>query len=35
MAGLHECPHCQYRFEDAESLDRHLNDMGGCPEEEV
>jgi len=33
LPGLHECPHCHYRFEDAESLDRHLNEDGGCPEE--
>jgi rubredoxin len=23
MAGQHECPHCGYRFEDAESLRVH------------
>lgn len=32
MPGLHECPHCHYRFEDAESLERHLNEGSGCPE---
>lgn len=31
MPGLHECPHCHYRFEDRASLERHLAD--GCPEE--
>lgn len=30
--GLHECPHCHYKFEDAESLNRHLNEGGGCPD---
>jgi uncharacterized C2H2 Zn-finger protein len=29
---MHKCPHCGYRFEDAESLDRHLNEGQGCPE---
>lgn len=29
---MHECPHCHYRFEDPESLDRHLNEGRGCPE---
>ena len=28
--GLHECPHCHYRFEDEESLQEHL--AGGCEE---
>lgn len=32
MSGLHECPHCHYRFEDAESLRRHLDEGGGCPD---
>lgn len=32
MPGLHECPHCHYRFEDATSLGRHLNEGNGCPE---
>lgn len=31
---MHECPHCHYRFEDAESLLRHLNEGNGCPESE-
>ncbi|HEY5785842.1 MAG TPA: C2H2-type zinc finger protein [Microlunatus sp.] len=30
--GLHECPHCHFRFEDAESLRRHLEEGDGCPE---
>ena len=30
MPGLHECPHCHYRFENKEALDAHLTD--GCPE---
>lgn len=29
---MHKCPHCNYRFEDGESLDRHLNEGSGCPE---
>lgn len=29
---MHECPHCGYRFEDEESLDRHLNEGSGCPD---
>jgi hypothetical protein len=32
MPGLHECPDCHYRFEDAEALDRHVNEDAGCPE---
>jgi hypothetical protein len=32
MSGLNECPHCHYRFEDAESLRRHLDESQGCPE---
>jgi hypothetical protein len=32
MAGLHECPYCHYKFEDARSLVAHLD--GGCPEQE-
>lgn len=28
---MHECPYCRYRFEDAQSLDRHLNEGRGCP----
>lgn len=27
MAGLHECPHCHYRFEDEQSLNDH-----DCPD---
>jgi len=30
MAALHECPHCHYRFEDAASLEAHLEDGAGC-----
>jgi hypothetical protein len=30
MPGLHECPHCHYRFEDKQSLDQHLDK--GCTE---
>jgi hypothetical protein len=33
MPGLHQCPYCHYRFEDRESLERHLEEDGGCPEE--
>lgn len=33
MAGVHECPYCHYRFEDAESLRRHREEGGGCPEQ--
>lgn len=33
MSGINECPHCGYRFEDPESLTRHMND--GCPEEKT
>lgn len=29
---MHKCPHCKYRFEDAESLRRHLEEGMGCPE---
>lgn len=29
---MHKCPHCGYRFEDAEGLTRHLDDYGSCPE---
>ncbi len=32
MSGLHECPHCGYRFEDAVALERHLTEGTGCPE---
>lgn len=32
MAGLHECPYCHYGFEDAQSLNDHLDDRG-CPVE--
>lgn len=28
---MHKCPHCAYRFEDQESLLRHVEDDGGCP----
>jgi hypothetical protein len=28
MAGLHECPHCHYKFETAEDLQDHEP----CPE---
>jgi rubredoxin len=28
MAGLHQCPCCGYKFEDAESLEQH-----DCPEQ--
>ena len=31
---MHECPHCHYRFEDAQSLRRHLEEGGGCPEQD-
>jgi hypothetical protein len=31
MSGLHQCPYCHYRFEDAESLNLHLEGRG-CPE---
>ena len=27
MSGLHECPHCHYRYEDAQSLEDH-----DCPD---
>lgn len=27
MSGLHQCPHCGYRFEDTESLEQH-----DCPD---
>lgn len=26
------CPHCKYRFEDAEALRRHLEEGDGCPQ---
>lgn len=29
---MHKCPHCHYSFPDKDSLERHLNDGGGCPE---
>lgn len=29
---MHKCPYCGYRFEDAESLTRHLDEGRGCPE---
>ena len=29
---MHECPLCHYKFEDAESLRRHLEEGRGCPE---
>lgn len=29
---MHECSHCHYRFEDAESLTRHLEEGRGCPD---
>lgn len=29
---MHKCRHCKYRFEDAESLIRHLEDGRGCPD---
>jgi hypothetical protein len=29
--AMHECPHCRFRFEDAESLRRHLEEGRGCP----
>jgi hypothetical protein len=32
MAGLHQCPYCNYKFEDREALDAHLDDRG-CPVE--
>jgi hypothetical protein len=32
MVGLHECPHCHYRFEDAVALAEHLEEGGGCDE---
>jgi hypothetical protein len=32
MTGLHECPHCHYSFPDAESLRRHTEEAGGCPD---
>lgn len=28
---MHECPHCLFRFEDGESLRRHLEEGRGCP----
>ena len=31
---MHECQHCHYRFEDAESLRRHLEEGSGCPEQD-
>lgn len=31
MPGLHECPHCHFKFENAEDLERHLNEGSGCP----
>jgi hypothetical protein len=32
MPGLHECPHCHFRFETAEDLRKHLEEGRGCPE---
>jgi predicted Zn-ribbon and HTH transcriptional regulator len=29
---MNKCEHCGYRFEDAESLRRHLEEGSGCPE---
>lgn len=31
MSGLHECPLCGYRFEDAESLADHVDHCSGEP----
>jgi hypothetical protein len=31
MPGLHQCPHCLYKFEDQSALDAHLNEGSGCP----
>ena len=33
MTGLHECPHCLYRFETIEALYEHLE--AGCPEQDT
>lgn len=29
---MHTCPHCGYSFPDADSLRRHTDEGGGCPE---
>lgn len=31
---MHKCPYCGYSFPDNESLESHLNEGNGCPEQE-
>lgn len=31
---MHKCPYCDYRFEDPQSLRRHLEEGQGCPKME-